>query len=131
VLEDPPGPSFLAGIQNTFYYGLYSEARGLIGSGQSVAAVTRTLAEARVTLGGVRKQIGEARDHLFLRFAARCLADLDPEVLAPLIEGQWLAEFDPFAVAESVRCPVLLLRADDTQGGKLPREDADRLAAGL
>jgi pimeloyl-ACP methyl ester carboxylesterase len=130
VLEDPPivSPAQLRAMP---VHGFLAESQRLAGPGHSVAEVTRQLAETRVYLGGARVQVGEARHRLFLRFMARCLSDLDPGVLEPFVDGDWFGGFDPSAAAESVSCPVLLLRADDTHGGLMPRDDADRLAARL
>jgi pimeloyl-ACP methyl ester carboxylesterase len=130
ILEDPP-TLYPATLRAMPMHALWTEMQRLAGPGRSVAEVARQLAEARVYVGGARLQVGQARDRLFLRFAARCLADLDPAALDPFLEGGWLGGFDPSAAAESVTCPVLLLRGDETQGGLMSKENADHLAARL
>jgi pimeloyl-ACP methyl ester carboxylesterase len=72
--------------------------------------------------------MGDVRDPTSLRFSARCLADLDPAVLSPLLEGRWLDGYSVENILSAVRCPVLLLRADENCGGMLPGPDARTLA---
>ena len=71
------------------------------------------------------------RDPTSLRFTARCLRDLDPEVLTSLLESRWLDGYDVPVIFGAIRCPVLLLRADDGCGGMLPATEANRLTAHL
>jgi pimeloyl-ACP methyl ester carboxylesterase len=129
VLEEPPGPSFVCGIGQTSYQAVFSGMRDLAGPGRDVPAVARALADLRLPWPGVGTvRLGDLRDATSLRFSARCLQDLDPDALTPLLEGRWLEGYDPEAVCRGVRCPALLLRADEARGGMLPRDDAVRLA---
>jgi pimeloyl-ACP methyl ester carboxylesterase len=131
VLEDPPSPSFLSAFHTTLYFHIFTALQQLAGTNRPVAEVARELGAVRVQLGAVKIQIADVRDPLFLRFTARCLADLDPATMTPVLEGQWLNDFDLEDAADAVSCPVLLLRADENQGGMLPHADADRLAGRL
>jgi pimeloyl-ACP methyl ester carboxylesterase len=81
--------------------------------------------------GGATCRLADVRDGTALRFTARCLRDLDPEVLAPLLEGRWLDGYDLDTFATGAACPTLLLRGDDATGGMLNAADADRLAGRL
>ncbi|OWK39442.1 alpha/beta fold hydrolase [Fimbriiglobus ruber] len=127
VLEDPPSPGFLANLDKTAYGAQFQAIRQLAGN-PAVGETARAL--ANVTLpGGVK--LGDRRDAAALRFMARCLADLDPAVLDPVLNGHWLDGYDPFDAASRVRCPALLLAADPAQGGMIPPADADTFAARL
>jgi pimeloyl-ACP methyl ester carboxylesterase len=128
VLEDPPSAGFLNSIDSTAYATQFQAMRDLAGSGQPIAAVAKALAEVRLPDGS---RIGDRRDPAALRFLARCLADLDPAALAPVLERRWLEGFDPLAAAAAVTCPALLLAADPAQGGMLPPGDATLLAQAL
>lgn len=132
VLLDPPGPQFLAGVRNTPYAAMWDGMRRLAG-GRPVPEVARALADLR--LPGARRgetvRLGEVRDAAALRFMARCLHDLDPDVLGPPLEGRWLDGFDTLAAARGLRCPALLVVADPDRGGTLPPADAGPLAAAL
>lgn len=129
VLEDPPGPSFVRDIAHTGYHDLFTLFQEHAGSRLPVAALARELAEARLPPpgGGAPRRLGDVRDAASLRFTARCLADVDPRVFAPLFDGSWLAGLPWDATLAAVRCPVLLLRADMALGGMLPADDADAL----
>lgn len=127
VLLDPPGPTFLATVQNSSYSTMWEAMRRLAGSDRLIGNVARELAE--VWLPGSQPhetvRLGDLRDAAALRFMARCLRDLDPETLTPPLVREWLGDFDPLSAAKSVRCPVLFVVADPTRGGMLPSTDAD------
>ncbi|MFO0866698.1 MAG: alpha/beta hydrolase [Gemmataceae bacterium] len=128
ILEDPPSQNFLARTYKTTYHAQWSAMQSLAGSTTPIAVVAKRLAETRLP-NGVR--IGDMRDAASLRFVARCLRDLDPQVLAPVLEYRWLEGFDLLEAARRVRCPALLLAGDANVGGMLPSEDARCLEAAL
>lgn len=131
VLEDPPATSVLTDIRATAFHSLFLGLRSLAGTGRSVAETTRLLAEVPVGLEGKKVPLGRIRDATALRFSARCLQELDPEVLTPLIEGRWLVGYDVDNILGRVHCPALLLRGDENAGAMLPRIDASALVARL
>ena len=130
VLEDPPSAGFLDNIDGTAYATQFRAMRELAGSRQPVDRGGRPgAAEIRFADG---TRLGDRRDAAALRFMARCLADLDPAVLTPVIERRWLIGCEPFGMmACGVKCPTLLLVADAAQGGMLPPDDATALAQAL
>ena len=132
VLLDPPGPTFLSRIETTPYGTIWAALRKHAGR-KDTSAVAKELADLRVTTAhpGEITRLGDVRDAASLRFVARCLQDLDPNVFGPPLEKRWLDGFDVFAVAKQVKCPTLLVVADAGQGGMLPPEDANPLAAAL
>jgi pimeloyl-ACP methyl ester carboxylesterase len=131
VLEDPLLPAALINLRNMPHFTVLTVMQGLTGSEKPIPAKAHELAELRLQQGAKRVQFGEAREALFFRFMARCLVDLDPETLTPIVEGQYFNDFDLDAVAAAATCPVLLLRADELQGGYLTRAEATGLAAKL
>lgn len=129
VLEDPPAPALVQHFRSTPYYTYFARLRELACIGGSVPALARELADIRLPAasesGYVR--LGDVRDATSVRFIARCLQDLDPAVLTPVLEEHWLDGYDVAQVTASIRCPVLLLRADERAGGMLARADAAAL----
>jgi pimeloyl-ACP methyl ester carboxylesterase len=133
VLIDPPSAPYLARVGETMYRDLWAGMQRLAGGGRPIGATARELADLRLPgpAQGETVRLGELRDAAALRFLARCLHDLDPDVLGPPLDGTWLTGFDPLAAAAAVRCPALLVVADPGRGGMLPSADADALAAAL
>jgi pimeloyl-ACP methyl ester carboxylesterase len=131
ILEDPPSQALLQALSKTMYNSLFAGMRALAGPGRPVRALTRELAGLRIAAPGQEGvRLGDLRDATSLRFTARCLQNMDPAALTPLLEGGWLHGLDLPAIYRGVRCPALLLRADVPFGGMMARPDADA-AAGL
>lgn len=130
VLLDPPGPAFLANLDATPYFTIWTAMQKLAGR-KDVSAVAKEFAELRVPGAGGTVRLGDTRDAASIRFVARCLQDLDPEVFTPALKKQWLDGYDVFAVAKQVRCPALLVVSDPAQGGMLPPADSTALAKAL
>jgi pimeloyl-ACP methyl ester carboxylesterase len=130
VLEDPPFDTMGGRIAETSLLGYFQQLQPLAGSTRPVRALAAELAEIRMIdpKTGRGQRLGDARDAAALRFAASCLARLDPRVLPPIVEGRWLAGFNQQAALARITCPVLLVQADESFGGMLLDSDA-RLAA--
>ena len=133
ILEDPPFHTMGDGIQNGALLSFFNGLRPFAGHQRPVSEVARELAEIRISVPGREQsaRLGDSRDATSLRFTARALKQLDPAVLRPIIDGQWLAGFDWQALIPRVQCPVLVLQADGACGGMLTDADADLLAANL
>ena len=132
VLIDPPGPRFLSGLDTSPYGTIWRAMQKLAGR-KDTSAVAREFADVRVpgAQPGETIRLGDFRDAASLRFVARCLRDLDPEVFDPPLKKRWLDGYDMFAIAKHIKCPALLIVADPLYGGMLPPEDANPLAAAL
>jgi pimeloyl-ACP methyl ester carboxylesterase len=130
VLEDPPSEALVKGLKETPSHGLFVGMRDLARRNLPVPDLAKQLGQVLFTptRGGVLLPLSHFRDATSLRFGARCLRDMDPDVLTPLLEGRWLDGYDVRGVFQGVRCPALLLGADEEHGGLLPREDAEHLA---
>jgi pimeloyl-ACP methyl ester carboxylesterase len=132
VLLDPPGPAFLARIETTPYGTIWAALKKCAGR-KDTGAVAKELVELRIPTAkpGETVRFGDTRDAASLRFVARCLRDLDPDVFTPALEKRWLDGFDVLGTAKHVKCPALLVVADPALGGMLPPEDAKPLAQAL
>ena len=131
VLEEPPAFSLIPHIRSTPFHAMFAGMQRLAGDSRSVREITRQLADVRIPIAGVEggARLGDLRDPTNLRFLARCLQDMDPEVFAPLLEGRLLQGCDIDALAGRVACPTLILRGDDTAGGMLSKDHAEKMAA--
>ncbi len=131
VLEDPPAANLVLGIRRSHFHAFFAGMQRLAGNGMTVAERTRLLAEMRLPAGMDKPplRLGDIRDATSLRFTARCLQDLDPEALTPLLEVRWLDGYDQASVMARMHCPTLLLRADERFGGMMPRSELEPLTA--
>jgi pimeloyl-ACP methyl ester carboxylesterase len=127
VLEDPPFETMGRRIKTTVHHSQFAGMAPLASSTRSVTEVSRALAEVRLSTPGSEKfvRLGDVRDGASLRFSARCLKQVDPEVFEPILAGAWLEGYDLEALLRRVRCPVLLLQADQSTGGMLWEDDTD------
>lgn len=130
VLEDPPMHTMGRRIGETSWLDFFRVLCEHAGSTFDTSALARRLAEAHVTdpRTGQQSRLGDTRDAASLRFTARGLRQLDPEVLAPVVEARWLDGYDIDAIFRAIRCPVLLLQGDPAAGGALKDDDARHLA---
>lgn len=126
VLEDPPFGTMGSKIGQSALLSYFSGVLPFAGSTLPVGTLARQLAEISLTTpsksGSVR--LGDTRDMASLRFTARCLKQLDRDVLSPIVAGRWLDGFDWAAVLSNITCPALLLQADLSMGGMLTDDDA-------
>lgn len=129
VLEDPPSPGFLRRLPETSYSAVFAAMRRLAGSRGPVREIADELGEVAVSRPGVEPptRLRDLRDVVSLRFSARCLQDVDPPVLDPLLRADWTEGYAWEANLKAVRCPVLLLRGEEKLGGMLPRADAEAI----
>ena len=132
VLLDPPGPQFLSRIETTPYGTIWPALQKRCGR-KDTSAVAKELADLQITTAkpGEIVRFGDVRDAASLRFVARCLRDLDPDVFDPPLQKKWLDGFDVLGTAKHVKCPALLVVSDPAQGGMLPPDDSKPLAAAL
>jgi pimeloyl-ACP methyl ester carboxylesterase len=130
VLEDPPSPGFLDDLKHTAYLSTFRVMRANAGpTNASTDTVARRLADSMIERpDGTTIRLGELRDAVSLRFAARCLRDVDPAVYDPILAGRWLDGIDWWERVTAIRCPTLLLHGDVAAGGMLPSADANELA---
>ena len=132
VLEDPPfhtmGNRIAGSAWQTQFIGMQEAAR----RGGTIDEITEAVAEIRLPRDdGGYMRLGEVRDRASLKWSAHCLSRIDPEVLAPVIEGRWLDGYDMQAVCSGIRCPTLLLQADLKAGGALADADAETARAAI
>jgi pimeloyl-ACP methyl ester carboxylesterase len=131
VLEDPPAPAFIHGITQSAYHAQFAGMQTLAGSQAPVRKVAHSLADIRLPTPEGETRFGEQRDAASLRFLAKCVKHLDPDVYTPILAGQWLHGIDLPALAKQVTCPVLLLRGNEKLGGMLPQALARPLVDAL
>jgi pimeloyl-ACP methyl ester carboxylesterase len=129
VLEDPPSPAMLADVLSTTWHAIWAGMEAISRLGlRDTSVILQHLSEMRVPANGSPARLGDLRDATSLRLSARCLRDLDPQVLAPLLANRWPEGYDLVASCAAVRCPALILRGDPALGGMLRRDEALAMA---
>ena len=130
VLEDPPSPSLLADVHSSSWNAIWTGMEAITRLRlRETSVILRHLSEMRVPAVGGPVRLGDLRDATSLRFSARCLRDLDPEVFEPLLANRWPQGYDISTLCSGVRCPALILRGDPALGGMLLRDEALAMAA--
>ncbi len=133
VLEDPPGPEFLATLKNRPYYKMFQAMAALAGSSQKVPDLARQIADIPIsrTASGDTVTLGQVRDAASIRLGARYLRDVDPEVYGPLLETEWLEGVDFTGALQGLSCPVLLMVGEEKAGGMLSEREAGVMTAAI
>ena len=131
VLEDPPFHTMGRAIGATPYRAQFAGMREVARRGGDSEAMTDALAEIRIPSEGGMIRFGEVRDRASLEFLAECLAQVDPDVFAPIVAGQWLDGYDSEALWPRVLCPTLLLQGDPSAGGLFTDDDVEVARRGL
>lgn len=133
IAEDPPSPGFLDRVGESSYRPVFEGMQRLAGVRDDVGTIARRLGEVVVgkAADGTPLRFADVRDAASIRFSARWLGDLDPGVYTPILERRWLEGLEFPAIWSQVRCPTLLLAADDAAGGMLPAADAREIVNAL
>ncbi|MFN0021779.1 MAG: alpha/beta fold hydrolase [Pirellulaceae bacterium] len=127
ILEDPPTPSMIALIKQTPFFATFAAMQKVAGSQLPVSEIARQLADVRLPTATGEVRLGDLRDGVSLRLVARCLKDVDPAVYDSLLAGRWLEGVEWVEMLRAVRCPVLLLAADEKAGGMLNRAAVEEM----
>ncbi|MBS1826427.1 MAG: alpha/beta hydrolase [Acidobacteria bacterium] len=115
VMEDPPFHTMGERMKGTALQDYFEMIARFAGSCLPVDELALVLAE---------NWVGPPREATTLRFLASSLRQVRPEVLAPIVAGEWLDGYPMDAVFRAVRCPALLMQCDGAVGGMLTDEDA-------
>ncbi|HIE96803.1 MAG TPA: alpha/beta hydrolase [Fuerstia sp.] len=129
VMEDPPLQTMGTRINSTPLLSYFTGVSGFAGSTLDVGELARQLGDVKFhdPASGTELRVGSTRDDAQLRFAASCLKRLDPAVISPILQSQWLLGYNIDEVFSNLKCPSLLLQADYTTGGMLTEEDAQHV----
>lgn len=131
ILEDPPFETLGTRIRGTPYHSQFVGIERLLREKRwkGVADLAKQLADVVIEdpVSNGQYRLGDKRDAAALRFHARCLAQMDPDCLTPIIEGRWLEGFPWARIIERIEAPILVLQADPKTGGMLIDDDAHEI----
>jgi pimeloyl-ACP methyl ester carboxylesterase len=127
ILEDPPFDTMGARIKSHPLYPYFAALGSLAGGGMAVPELVEKLGAIEIDAPHGRAALRNVRDASALRFTAKCLRRLDPAVMTPIVEAQWLKGYDLRSIAGRIQSPTLVLQADGDAGGMLTDGDAELL----
>jgi pimeloyl-ACP methyl ester carboxylesterase len=117
-------------MTQSIYPYLFSAARDLACSGDPVEKLVAALEALLVPVPGQSTTMQfkdlPGNDAAFQRWYAKCLTQLDPDTLTPLLEGYSVAEYDTDAMLQMISCPALLLQANPALGAMMTDKDVNR-----
>ncbi|HEX4948863.1 MAG TPA: alpha/beta hydrolase [Blastocatellia bacterium] len=124
ILEDPPFHTMGTRIESYVMYPYFVALEQLVSNGMSLSELVAMLGAIEINTAHGKVALHTVRDASALRFTAKCLQQLDPRVMTPIVASRWLDGYDLSHVAQRIQCPVLVLQADAALGGMLMDEDA-------
>jgi len=127
ILEDPPFDTMGANIESYPLYPYFLALESLAGNGMGLPQLVEMLGAIEINAPNGKTALRDVRDASALRFTAKCLQQLDPAVMAPIIQSQWLKGYDLRSIASRIQSPTLVMQADANAGGMLTDGDADLL----
>lgn len=129
ILEDPPLHTMGNRISESNLLDLFNGFLQFAGDQRNLDQIINDLSQQKLRNPQTGKEVtlGNVRDEASLRFTASCLQELDPEVLTPILAGQWLKGYETELIFRRIRCPILLIQADTSAGGMLNDDDATQI----
>jgi pimeloyl-ACP methyl ester carboxylesterase len=127
ILEDPPFDTMGARIKSYPLYPYFLAVESLAGNAMEITQLVEKLGAIEIDSPRGKIALRNVRDASALRFTAKCLQQLDPAVMRPIVESQWLKGYDLQKTAGRIKSPALVIQADGDAGGMLTDEDADLL----
>ena len=131
VLEDPPFHTMGDRFDGSWLLHFFQGMQPFAGDQRPVAQIAHELANLQLIDPGTGEpmRLGDFRDGATLRFMAASLQQVDPKVMTPIVECQWLTGYDVESVFRNLQCPTLVLQADCNAGGMLTDDDAAQMKA--
>jgi pimeloyl-ACP methyl ester carboxylesterase len=127
MLEDPPFATMGARITGSPLYPYFVALASLASNGMDILQLVERLGAVEINTPNGKTALRTVRDASALRLTAKWLQQLDPAVMTPIVQSQWLKGYDLQTIANGVQSPTLVIQADANVGGMLTDGDADLL----
>ena len=102
ILEDPPFDTMGANIESYPLYPYFVALESLASIGMGIPQLVEKLGAIEINTPNGKTALRNVRDASALRFAAKCLQQLDPAVMAPIVQSQWLKGYDLQSIASRI-----------------------------
>lgn len=133
ILEDPPLHTMGRRLDQSRLFSYFSGLRELLRSRRElrelIARMKKLAYVDPVTLSSTLLE--QVRDEAGIHFSAWCASRLDPRVLDPIVQLNWLDGFDWEEAASQSTAAMLICQADPNCGGMLTDADSELLMAKL
>jgi pimeloyl-ACP methyl ester carboxylesterase len=117
-------------FQQSLYPTLFFALSGLARSGGSLEDIARGLARIELQVPNLPEPvlIGDlpGNDEAYLLWWARCVKQADPDTYNMSVDGSSFAGWDGDALLRKIKCPTLLLQANQELGGLMTDADVQR-----
>lgn len=126
-------PFFFDTVNSSAYPEMFSKLRSLIASETVLSGFVAALQELTIThpaYGTAKLRSLPFHDEAFLRWWARSLMAMDPEVLTMAVDGRLSENWRPEFV-EEICCPTLIIQADPKWGGLVTPRDVQACRAAV
>ncbi len=117
-------------LQNQQLMTIFSSLSELLHSGRLLDDLAAALPEIPLPVPGQESPVRWGQlpgmDAAFFRFLAQTYVQLDPDVLASILQGGATEGWDAEAMLQKIKCPVLLLQSNPALGGGMSDADVRR-----
>jgi pimeloyl-ACP methyl ester carboxylesterase len=128
------GDSIIFGtdLAGTVLTSMFGQVRDLIVLDRSYEALCRAIPEMCLespVFGKVPMKMFPGCDDAYLFAWARCLSQMDPDVLNMTLDGRAFLGWEPAELIQKINCPTLLIQADPKMGGLMSDYDVQQIKA--
>ncbi|MCA9040405.1 MAG: alpha/beta hydrolase [Planctomycetaceae bacterium] len=133
ILEDPPFEAMGQQIKGTGWQKYFAKVRQYASLECSEQKLYEELKKMTWENPATNQtlELAKERDDVSIRFMARCLDQLDPNTMEPIISGDWLNGFALAQLLPKIKCPTLLLQADPNAEGTLSNQDVHQMQSSI
>jgi pimeloyl-ACP methyl ester carboxylesterase len=122
------GDSIIFGSEfsGTILPSMFGQVRDMVDSKMTYDQLRRAIPEMRLEspiFGRVPMKMLPGCDDAYLSAWAKCLSQLDPDVLNMTLDGRAFSGWDPSDLVQKIKCPTLLIQADPRMGGLMTDDD--------
>lgn len=111
---------------------MFGQTRDMVKAHMSYEELRRALPDMKLespVFGGVPMKMFPGCDDAYLSAWARCLSQMDPEVLDMALDGTAFVGWHPAELIRKITCPTLLIQADPKMGGLMSDRDVQEIKA--
>jgi pimeloyl-ACP methyl ester carboxylesterase len=118
ILEDPPFSALTRRLRGSGEEAYFAGVRACLGKARELDKLYACY--SGITIGqnpnGTLMHVQDRHDQLTRWYVAESLMTLDPRVIDPILNNDWVPGYDVQSLARRIQCPTLLLQGDVAHG---------------